>query len=439
MPWGNNQSCVVPASSCLTVALAVLLAGCGSDKKDNSTVKLPQKVSYLDGAVSFSLPEGWLSVPASDRSQEAFVILNNPELVNEFDNTEDISDSAVNAFAFAYDPTYSLDNSYLETQENVVLGVVVVLPVEQLGQDMNPKEIIEFIVEQGKANLQGALDNGTTDVVYDQSVYDLDQSKIKTFNNGALIQFKSAGNFPGMLGIIRTGENFAAVFLATDKPDQYMDTFESIIRSVRITESPLPVVTEEPIPTIAPMPTSSVPLIIVVTGTPPDSMFQDENGQTIIVITATPAPATITPLPTITAAPSATPFSAVTSLPTIPVEPPTPLQTETGNAAATKVNITNVLSWGDVSNEAVGLRNEGDPVNLLGWSLVSTNGDVFYFPEYRMFPGSMIQVYTRQGSNTPVALYWGLDHPVWVAGDTVSLLDASGQAQSTFRVGDPGR
>ncbi len=103
-----------------------------------------------------------------------------------------------------------------------------------------------------------------------------------------------------MFGAVRQGENFVVVFLLTDKPDQYLDSFEAIIRSIYITDQPLSEVTDEP------QPTSVVDTaIIVVTGTAPASVTQGENGVTINYVTATP---------------SATPFSA--GVPTlVPIYP----------------------------------------------------------------------------------------------------------------------
>ncbi len=132
---------------------------------------------------------------------------------------------------------------------------------------------------------------------------------------------------------------------------------------------------------------------------------------------------TATPIPS----PSRTPFQLTRVVPTV---------TLPATATAAQITISNVLSWGDVNNEAVELRNLGSVVNLQGWTLASSDGeDIFYFPEFRMQQGSLVRVYSRQGSNTPAALYWGLDRPAWADGDTVSLVDASGQVQATYRVG----
>jgi hypothetical protein len=52
-----------------------------------------------------------------------------------------------------------------------------------------------------------------------------------------------------------------------------------------------------------------------------------------------------------------------------------------------------------------------------------------------MQQGSLVRIYSRQGQNTPAALYWGREAPAWRDGDTVTLTDGDGQVQATYRVG----
>lgn len=131
--------------------------------------------------------------------------------------------------------------------------------------------------------------------------------------------------------------------------------------------------------------------------------------------------------PTAVPEPTNTPFELTRVVPTVTL-PPT--------AVNAQVTISSVVSWGDVNNEAVELRNQGDAINLQGWTLSNVNGDTFRFPEVRMQPGSRLLVFSRQGPNTPAALYWGRETPAWDEGQTITLTDSSGQTQSTYRVGE---
>jgi LysM repeat protein len=130
--------------------------------------------------------------------------------------------------------------------------------------------------------------------------------------------------------------------------------------------------------------------------------------------------------PTLVLSPSNTPFQLTRVAPTVTL-PPT--------VANAQVAITDVLSWGDINNEAVELRNLGSAVNLDGWTLSDAEGNSFRFPEFRMQQGSLVRIYTRQGQNTPAALFWNRDTPAWNEGETITLTDATGQVQATFQVG----
>jgi hypothetical protein len=135
-------------------------------------------------------------------------------------------------------------------------------------------------------------------------------------------------------------------------------------------------------------------------------------------VLTTPTPAPI---------PSNTPFELTRIAPTVTL-PPT--------AVNAQVEIANVLFPGDVNSEAVELRNFGNVLNLQGWTLTNERGEVFVFPEIRMQQGSLLRVFSRQGQNTPAALYWGREIPAWLDGEVITLANAAGQAQATFRVGE---
>ncbi len=130
--------------------------------------------------------------------------------------------------------------------------------------------------------------------------------------------------------------------------------------------------------------------------------------------------------PTPTASPTNTPFALTrTAAPAMPA----------ATAVNAEVVIANVANWGNVNDEVVEIRNLGNVVNLQGWTLSNERGDVFRFPEFRMQPNSRVLIFSRQGPNTPAALYWGRETPAWQEGETVTLADSSGQVQSTFQVG----
>ena len=159
---------------------------------------------------------------------------------------------------------------------------------------------------------------------------------------------------------------------------------------------------------------------------------------TVIVVTIVPTiPEPALPAPTLAAFPPATlpPVSLPatwTPAPLTVVQTVTPLPA----LAGAQIIINNVLGWGDLTNEAVEISNQGSMLDLGGWQLSAADGHAFTFPSIQFFGGGLIRVFTRTGADTPIALYWGLDAAIWSAGETVTLSDVTGRVRATFRVGD---
>jgi LysM repeat protein len=110
----------------------------------------------------------------------------------------------------------------------------------------------------------------------------------------------------------------------------------------------------------------------------------------------------------------------------IPVRP-------TGN-----VTIEAVIGAGDLETERVLLKHAGQgELSLSGWRLEDDRGNVFLIPENQtvmLFKDGAINIYTRQGTNSVVDLYWGRSEPVWFSGATVILKDAQGNARAVYKV-----
>ena len=123
---------------------------------------------------------------------------------------------------------------------------------------------------------------------------------------------------------------------------------------------------------------------------------------------------------------SGEPTATPTIQPTITL-PPT--------AVNAQVTIVQVISPGDVTAEAVEIRNTGGVIDMTGWTLADGEGNVYTFTEQRLFTNGSVTVYTRRGDDTPIARYWGRNQAVWgEAGDTVTLYNANGVAQSSLRL-----
>lgn len=127
---------------------------------------------------------------------------------------------------------------------------------------------------------------------------------------------------------------------------------------------------------------------------------------------------------------TATETPAATSTPTVTATitlPPT--------AVDAQVQIVEVIAPGDVTSEAVVLRNNGRNVNLTGWTISDAEGNTYTFPERNLFSNGEITLYTGSGASTPAVTYWGLNQAVWgEPGDVVTLSDPNGVVQASFRV-----
>lgn len=128
-----------------------------------------------------------------------------------------------------------------------------------------------------------------------------------------------------------------------------------------------------------------------------------------------------TTTPTITRTPTITPTSTITLAPT---------------ASNAQIEILEILSAGDITAEGIRIRNQGNTVNVTGWTLSDLDGNEFIFPEQLLYSNAEVTIYSRLGQNTPVALFWGLDEAVWDEGDVLTLRDSEGRIQATLRVGE---
>jgi LysM repeat protein len=153
-----------------------------------------------------------------------------------------------------------------------------------------------------------------------------------------------------------------------------------------------------------------------------------------------PSRATFTPAPT----PTDTP---------IPFEPPSADMTATAAAelgvTATalptppsltgelQVEIVEILGVGQVDQETVVINNLGERLaDMQGWTLSDSDGNIYTFPNFRLWVGGSVMVHTRigQDGNPPADLFWGKLEAVWSPGDVVTLKDALGTTVSSLVV-----
>ncbi len=111
-----------------------------------------------------------------------------------------------------------------------------------------------------------------------------------------------------------------------------------------------------------------------------------------------------------------------------------PVQTPTLPALdAAVIQIQNVYGPGDLDTESVRLQRVGDgELWLTGWQLKDKNGNLYTFPQLLLNKDGAAEVYTKAGPDSVIELHWGLDKPVWSAGEEVRLLDPEGNLRAKY-------
>lgn len=144
-------------------------------------------------------------------------------------------------------------------------------------------------------------------------------------------------------------------------------------------------------------------------------------GQVLVIPVGGCGLATETPTPTATPSPVPSPPPTATLIPTLAAE-------------QLKIEITQIISPGDITQEGIEIRNiSGGVIEIGGWTLSDSKGNTYTFPDYQMFEGRRVVVYTRGGVSTPLALFWGLPSAIWGDPDQVAVIrDAEGNLQARY-------
>ncbi len=160
-------------------------------------------------------------------------------------------------------------------------------------------------------------------------------------------------------------------------------------------------------------------LIVPLEGCPVEQFIAQNNDPTE---TPTPEP-TNTPDPAVSPTPEISPTPSL--VPTVTLLP---------TAVDSDIEIVEAINPGDITREAVTIRNNGLSVDVTGWTLVDLDGNTFTFPAVRLFSGAGVTINTRDGDSTSIVFYWGLDQAIFEPGDVITLLNADGEAQASYRV-----
>ncbi len=124
-----------------------------------------------------------------------------------------------------------------------------------------------------------------------------------------------------------------------------------------------------------------------------------------------------------------------------PFSPSAPIPVTTSVATAppveeeVPVEIVSVVGAGTLGAETVLIRYHGEgELDMTNWQIRDEDGYTFTFPRFKLYPQGSVQVYTASGSDTAVALYWGLHAPIWESGEMARLYDSQGALRAEYRV-----
>jgi LysM repeat protein len=131
--------------------------------------------------------------------------------------------------------------------------------------------------------------------------------------------------------------------------------------------------------------------------------------------------------------PTETPTKTPTKF-VLPTAPPT--ATIAPTSSDVQIEITQVLSPGDITAEGIEIHNiSSGVIPMQDWIITDNTRLTFKFPKYNLFPGGRVTVYTRSGTNTPIVLYWGQPRAVWGEADqVVKITDSKGAVQAVYPI-----
>jgi hypothetical protein len=100
-----------------------------------------------------------------------------------------------------------------------------------------------------------------------------------------------------------------------------------------------------------------------------------------------------------------------------------------------QIKIVTIIGVGDLATEHVQIQSVSpDAISLTNWRLETSTGEVYTFPQITLFEYGAVDLYTRAGVNSVVALYWGRSAPVFHRGDRAVIYDTEGNVQAVYSI-----
>lgn len=101
-----------------------------------------------------------------------------------------------------------------------------------------------------------------------------------------------------------------------------------------------------------------------------------------------------------------------------------------------QVEIVAVIGAGDLNSERVQIRGlgEGVTLSLTGWRLMDGDGYIYTFPQITLYSNGAVNVHSKAGVDTVVALHWNTGEALWESGERATVVDQSGYIQAVYTV-----
>ena len=116
-------------------------------------------------------------------------------------------------------------------------------------------------------------------------------------------------------------------------------------------------------------------------------------------------------------------------------EQPLPTSTPPPIPENSKIKIVTIVGVDDLATEHLQIQSiSSEPLSLEGWQLETNGGMVYIFPKITLFEYGAVDLYSRAGINSVVALYWGRSNPIFQSGDQAMIYDADGKLQAVYSI-----
>ncbi len=114
---------------------------------------------------------------------------------------------------------------------------------------------------------------------------------------------------------------------------------------------------------------------------------------------------------------------------------PAATQTAPPTPENSTIRVVSIVGVDDLATEHIQIRSvSSEALPLEGWRIETNDGLVYIFPNITLFEYGAVDLYSRAGINSVVALYWGRSTPVFQSGDRAVIYDAEGNVQAVYSI-----